>query len=288
MNRDKKHANLLRSLKVFFFFVSPLGILAGIWALVTSGGDDEPASSPPAVVETTVVSETSLAVVTTQPLISETSTESIDADWERIARSVVLIYLPDCGGESWSGSGTIVLDGGHVLTNEHVSGSSPCEMEIYAIDSIKDSPVFISYAELIPNAFDQGLDLSVIRLVDETGRPTKAEGRTPIEIKQDEIDLGTSIKVLGFPAMGGETISMTTGEHSGWMEGIDDWTGEFYKTSAKMGPGVSGGAAFEAETGKFIGVPTGGSGDGSEGDILGLVRPSRYALPLLEIAERAN
>ena len=288
-DRTKKQKLLLRSLKVFFFFFSPLGILAGVWAFFLNDGDDKPAVSPPAAVETTIAPETSSVATTESPSL-EPATESIDADWERIARSVVLIYLPDCGGESWSGSGTIVLDGGHVLTNEHVSGSSPCEMEIYAIDSIKDSPVFISYAELIPNALDQGLDLSVIRLIDETGRPTTAEGRTPIEVEEGEIDLGTSIKVLGFPEMGGVTISMTTGEHSGWWEDVDNvfWTDEFYKTSAKMGPGVSGGAAFEAETGRFIGIPTGTPNAELEGDILGLVRPSRYALPLLEVAERAN
>ena len=287
--RNKRDKLLIRSLKVFFFFFSPLGILAAVWTFLINGDDDKPTASPPAAVETTIAPETSSVATTESPSL-EPATESIDADWERIARSVVLIYIPDCGGETWSGSGTIVLDGGYVLTNEHVSGSSPCEMEIYAIDSIKDSPVFISYAELIPNAFDQELDLSVIRLIDEAGRPTKAEGRTPIEIEQGEIDLGTSIKVLGFPEMGGVTISMTTGEHSGWWEGVDNdfGTGEFYKTSAKMGPGVSGGAAFEADTGRFIGIPTGGSGDRSEGDILGLVRPSRYALPLLEAAERAN
>ena len=291
MNRDKKHANLLRATKIFFFFVSPLGLATGIWAFVTSGGDDEPATSPPpAVIETTIAPETSLAVTTTQPLISEPSTGTTEVDWEQLARSVVLIYLPDCDGESWMGSGTIVLDGGYVLTNHHVTGSSSCEMEIYAIDSIRETPNFISYAELIPNAFDQGLDLSVIRLVDTTGSPTIAVGRTPIEITEGEIDLGTSMKVLGFPAMGGVTISMTTGEHSGWWEDTENffWTDEFYKTSAKMGPGVSGGAAFEAETGQFIGVPTGTPNAESEGDVLGLVRPSRYALPLLEAAENSN
>ena len=289
-DRTKKQELLVRSLKVFFFFFSPLGILAGVWAFISNGGDDKPAATPPAAVETTIAPESSSVATTTQSPPLEPVTESTEADWERIARSVVLIYLPDCGGESWMGSGTIVLDGGYVLTNHHVSGGIPCVMEIYAIDSIKDSPVFISYAELIPNAFDQGLDLSVIRLVDGTGKPTIAEGRTPIEITEGEIDLGTSMKVLGFPAMGGVTISMTTGEHSGWWEDTENvfWTDEFYKTSAKMGPGVSGGAAFEAETGQFIGIPTGTPNAESEGDILGLVRPSRYALPLLEVAERAN
>ena len=99
------------------------------------------------------------------------------------------------------------------------------------------------------------------------------------------------MKLLGFPGMGGLRISMTPGEQSGWWDGeeADLWSGQFYKTSAKMGPGISGGAAFEAETGEFVGVPTGrGDDSGGEGDILGLVRPGHYALRLLEAAERAG
>ena len=70
-----------------------------------------------------------------------------------------------------------------------------------------------------------------------------------------------------------------TGEGNGWE-------GDFYKTSAKMGPGVSGGAAFTELGGDFIGIPTGGSSkeESEGGDILGLIRPSYYAVPLIEKA----
>ena len=181
------------------------------------------------------------------------------------------------------GSGTIVLDGGHVLTNQHVVDSPWCEILVLGVDSIKDTPVFLAYAEVVPGAVDQGLDLAVLRLIDGNGRPTRALGRTPIEIRRGEIELGTPIKLLGFPGMGGFRISMTAGEQSGC------WEGRFYKTSAKMGPGISGGAAFDAETAEFVGVPTGRGDDlGGEGDILGLVRPARYALPLLSAAEKAG
>ena len=214
----------------------------------------------------------------------------MEVDWEQVARSVVLVVVPDCGGDAWMGSGTIVLDGGHVLTNQHVVDRPWCEIRVLGVQSIKDTPVFIAYAEVIPGAIDQQLDLAVIRLVDSNGRPTKASGRTPIEIHREEIGLGTPIKILGFPGMGGVTISMTSGEQSGWWEDEEDdlWSEKFYKTSAKMGPGISGGAAFNAETAEFVGVPTGSPGESEWGDTLGLVRPGRYALPLLEAAERAG
>jgi len=233
----------------------------------------------------------STAPTTTEAPRTTPAPEPMEVDWEQIARSVVLIAVPDCGGDAWMGSGTIVLDGGHVLTNHHVVDSPWCEILVLGVESTKDIPVFIAYAEVIPSALDQKLDLAVLRLVDGNGRPTKAFGRPPIEIHREEIGLGTPMKLLGFPAMGGARISMTPGEQSGWWEDeeFDIWSEKFYKTSAKMGPGISGGAAFETETGEFVGVPT-GRGDDSEGegDILGLVRPGRYALPLLESAERAG
>ena len=213
-------------------------------------------------------------------------------DWALLTRSVVYVEAPDCG---WGGSGTIVLDGGHVLTNAHVALTETgglCELEIYAAESPNEDPEWIASARIVEEGIDTEHDLAVIRLVDRQGRPTTAAGRAPVRIGDRELELGEEIKVLGFPGMGGIKITITPGEQSGWWSGSGgDWAGDFYKTSAKMGPGVSGGAAFSAVTGDFVGVPTGGSssveGEG-EGDILGLIRPNRYIIPLLDRAERAD
>ena len=89
---------------------------------------------------------------------------------------------------------------------------------------------------------------------------------------------------LGPSGMGGDMITMTSGEISGWLP---DAGGDFYKTSAKGGPGVSGGAAFDAHTGKFVGVPTAGTIVDS-GDTLGLIRPNSYILQLLVAAEQSG
>jgi S1-C subfamily serine protease len=204
-----------------------------------------------------------------------------------LARSVVEVYFDDCGGYIGNGSGTIVLDGSYVLTNAHVVADDYgnfCDLWIYAADSASETPHWIANGRVIPAAYDPNVDLAVIRLVDLGGVPTFAVGRDPINIKNIEIGLGDEIKVLGYPSMGGNKITMTSGEHSGWWEGSG---GEFYKTSAKAGPGVSGGAAFNANTGEFVGVPTAGTIVDS-GDTLGLIRPNSYIFQYLQIAKNAG
>ncbi len=211
-------------------------------------------------------------------------------DWAVLTRSVVYVEAPDCG---WGGSGTIVLDGGHVLTNAHVvltETGGLCELEVYAAESPNEDPEWIASAQIVEEGIDREHDLAVIRLLDRRGRPTTAAGRAPVRIDDRELELGEEIKVLGFPGMGGIKITITPGEQSGWWSSSeDDWAGDFYKTSAKMGPGVSGGAAFSAVTGEFVGVPTAGSSAAEdEGDILGLIRPNRYVIPLLNRVKRAD
>ena len=211
-------------------------------------------------------------------------------DWEDYVRSVVLIYAPDCGH---SGSGTLVLDGAFVLTNAHVAldeNGEWCELEVYAANSSSEDPEWVAFGEIIESALDEKIDLAVIRLIDGSGRPTQLTGLNSIDVNENEVVLGSELKVIGYPGMGGNKITITPGEHAGWQTFDEEqWSGDFYKTSAKMGPGVSGGAAFEAVTGIFIGIPTGGSeGNEEGGDIIGLIRPSWYALELLEQAAAAE
>jgi S1-C subfamily serine protease len=132
------------------------------------------------------------------------------------------------------------------------------------------------------------MDLAVVRIVDSLGNAITLRDRQPIEVAVSEsFVFAQEIKVIGYPGMGGDTISQTSGEVSGFEE-------DYVKTDAKMGPGVSGGAAFSADTGVFLGVPTAGSSPaiGSsgemEGDWLGLIRPVSYAHTLLAEAKRSS
>ena len=229
------------------------------------------------------------AEVTTNhpPTTTPTSGSPTGPEWEALARSVVFIYVDDCGGYSWTGSGTIVLDGGYVFTNAHVVADDAdnfCHLMILAADSASELPNWIADARVIPEAYDFDVDLAVLRLVDADGQPVLAAGRSPVEIKNLQLGLGDEIKVLGYPGLGGDTITMTGGEISGWMS--DDGR-TFYKSSARSGPGISGGAAFGAATGEYAGTPTGGTTD-DVGEALVLIRRSSYALPLLQAAQQAD
>ncbi|MDP6482004.1 MAG: serine protease [Acidimicrobiales bacterium] len=157
-------------------------------------------------------------------------------------------------------------------------------MWVFAADSASEIPEWIADARVIPAAYDPILDLAVLRLVDMSGNPTYAPGRNPIEVKNIELGWGDEIRILGYPAMGGQRITITSGEISGW------WTGdgtEYYKSSAKSGPGVSGGAAFDSNTGDFIGVPTLVTLE-EVGDQLGMIRANKFILQYLEIARNSG
>ena len=305
-----------RSFQILIFFISPLGIIAAIWGTIASNlgpsGDGESASTP--VVQAEIASTTSRPVATstiqlvstTAPPVRSTSTAMAapGADVSRLPESVVFIGAFEC---EQAGSGTIVGDGYHVLTNAHVVESQPgsrCEVgvwftnsdteEVYSLDQ---SGYCVSRCkpdasgEIV--AIDSDLDLAVLELRDpRTGAPLDAErfGHKAIPLNTDMPVLGERIFILGYPGSGGLTITHTSGSYSG----LDTrWDYEFYKTDATVNHGNSGGAAFTVD-GRFIGVPTAGtlselecdqSGACSTGDLpYGLIRPSRYAISLLRKA----
>ena len=225
-----------------------------------------------------------VAIVLVLLLVPRLLGSDASANWDRLTRSIVLLNSPGCG---LSGSGTLVLRSDHVLTNAHVvfDDGKPCDLEVYASESPDVDPEWIAYAVAVPQATDHLHDLAVVRLVDEHGNPVSIEDRSSITISDQELAIGNRIKVLGFPGMGGIKITITPGEQAGWWTGEGNgWEGDFYKTSAKMGPGISGGAAFTELGGDFIGIPTGGKESPEGGDVLGLIRPSSYAVPLIEKA----
>ena len=284
--------------KVGLLLLASVAIILGYFSLGDDGKSDEQATvqiprttkvTPvPSSTITTPVSSTS--TITSSTVITPVVAAEKTIDIGKLMRSVVLIHAfsPNefpCLFDS-TGSGTIVLDGSYILTNYHVivddsfsSKPNYCELEVYITESAKELPQFFSTAEVVKNAVDKKHDLAVIKLT---------EGRLPersIEIKDNELQVGEEVNLIGYPGMGGFTITYTSGEVSGWdnceiVFDDCDFKGAFYKTSAKMGPGISGGAGFSSE-GEFIGIPTATSTE-EIGDNLGLVRPTSYAVNLLE------
>jgi S1-C subfamily serine protease len=237
--------------------------------------------------ETDVVTET---VTSSVAAPSETTIETVppaavaagQADWDLLARSVVFIEaLSPC---DWRGSGTIVLDGSYVLTNEHVASSGECPLRVGLTTSLSATPSGAYEARVLVT--DKALDLAVLRLVDGSGSPLKVAGHGAVGIDYAQPPLGSRLATLGYPALGSYNAGMTITFTSGTFSGIDYTDGEFFKTDAQMRGGVSGGAAFN-ERGLLIGIPTGGLVEEDTGDAVGinLIRPVKFAKSLLERAQ---
>ncbi|MEK7538841.1 MAG: trypsin-like peptidase domain-containing protein [Patescibacteria group bacterium] len=67
--------------------------------------------------------------------------------------------------------------------------------------------------------------------------------------KESDLKLGAKLAVVGYPTVGGDTITITDGIVSGF-------DGDYIKTSAKIEHGNSGGGAFLVPSGCWIGIPT--------------------------------
>ena len=204
-------------------------------------------------------------------------------DWDTLARSVVFIEAASpC---EWRGSGTIVLDGSYILTNQHVASNGECDLSVGLTTSLGSTPQAGYFAEVLVT--DRSLDLAVLRLIDASGFPARISGHPPVKIDYSQPALGTRLATLGYPALGSYRAGMTITFTSGTFSGIDYTDGEFFKTDAQMRGGVSGGAAFN-EKGLFIGVPTAGLIDEDSSDPVGinLIRPAKFAQSLLVEAQK--
>ncbi|MFN3216992.1 MAG: trypsin-like peptidase domain-containing protein [Acidimicrobiales bacterium] len=219
------------------------------------GSDDAPADPEP----TTEPSPT--PEPTAEPTLEPRVAPSVDD----LARSVVQVQLLLGDQITCTGSGTIVEADGTVLTNSHVIAQSPfCPHDRIGVaitDRPEQPPVLAFEAELLVD--DAELDLAVIRIARTLdGEPVTQEFPV-VEIgDSDTLSLGDRLRVIGYPGIGGETITFTEGTISGFVSvpGIGDRS--WLKTDATISGGNSGGLAVDGE-GFLVGIPTiVGTGDG--------------------------
>jgi len=216
----------------------------------------------------------------------------------------------------WTGSGSIISSDGFILTNAHVvlpNHSFP-EIQLKVEITLQDDhpPEAMYFAEVLQA--DEPLDIAVIRITtDLDGNPVDHANLNLPYVPLGDADflhLGDPITILGYPGTGGETITLTRGEVSGFTteEGLGDRA--FIKTSATITGGNSGGLAADID-GYLIGIPTqlgyGGedrfvdcrvladtNGDGKIdnrdscipiGGFINALRPINLAFPLIEAAK---
>jgi S1-C subfamily serine protease len=241
----------------------------------------------------------------------------------KVLKTVVRIYatVEDAGGDLsplWWGSGTVVDPQGLILTNCHVA--YPVAMgypDDYAYDVLvvaltisSDEPARPTYLAEVA-AYDPALDLAVIRVTHELdGSPVNPED---LELPytelgdSDTLEVGDQLNIFGYPGIGGETITFTSGNVSGFTRESGVEGRAWIKTDATIAGGNSGGTAVD-DDGLLVGVPTQGGVtddivdarpvadtnsdgviDGRDsavpiGGFINGLRPVNLALPLIEQA----
>lgn len=166
-----------------------------------------------------------------------------------LSKSTVRV-ISDLGGGVGTGTGFVVTDDGHVVTNYHV------------IDGARSVAILLSNSsQPYPARFvdaDPALDLAILVV---TGLPAP-----PFQLALEEPPPGDDVWAIGYPGNadrpGAEiTPTVTKGILSKSFQGT--WDGstalELIQHSAQINPGNSGGPLFD-DCGRVIGVNTQGSG----------------------------
>jgi S1-C subfamily serine protease len=209
-----------------------------------------------------------------------------------IARATVNVVMKDVDGSiCWGGSGAVILDGQFVVTNAHVAAYSEqdgidyanCEVLSVGISDKTGRNIerFVS-GSLV--AIDVEKDLAIIKLVE------KLSGKEihPLVIRNGEAELEENVRVFGYPAVGGDSLTISTGIVSG-LDQSEQYS--YIKLTADISSGNSGGPVVD-NNGRLIGIASAnsrqevdcssGSTCFSEGNSLGLARPVSLLKPLLD------
>ncbi len=210
---------------------------------------------------------------------------------KRALQATVRVLVPDNNGDLYdSGSGTVLdADRGIILTNYHVMGDTD-KGELYNPDGLayiavnppdlRSAPVIKYVAEMVKGSPE--LDLAVLRIY---GLADNTQAKLPKNLGLVAVDRGNSddllpgdlIGVIGFPGLGGSTVTFTDGVVSGFLDENEDGVYDWIKTDTEVNPGNSGGLAIDQQ-GDFVGVPTAGNTNSDVAGKISLIRPGVVAL----------
>ena len=208
-----------------------------------------PPVTTPATVPVQVLIEAPSATTTpVPPRTAQVQNTITIGPYEAIQRSVVKITVNTPHGIG-QGSGVIIGQGNHVITNAHVIDEAFSSIEVSFHP--ESGPSKVANGQMVFS--DRDMDLALIRLDSRLGEPIEVARGLPV--------LGDTLVLGGFPAIGGETLTATKGTVAGF-----DYNGAVIKFDGQIGRGSSGGAAVN-EWGKLIGIASWSSGDPSGGSL---------------------
>lgn len=157
-------------------------------------------------------------------------------------RSVVQIRVFDGQRECWRASGSVFPTAEFVVTNSHVveadDNCSPDFFEIWVAASGNTTLSYAHTAEVLDS--DTQTDIAILRIKDLGSNPAFL---LPVE-PASGAQIGTDLLVMGFPDIGGESLTVSKGIVSGFidLDGVP-WV----KTDAASSGGSSGGPALTVD-----------------------------------------
>ena len=178
---------------------------------------------------------------------------------EMAQATVQILGLDNDDAPLCAGSGTFVSVDGLILTNAHVvSRDAICDFESIGIAVTSDSgrpPQLLYRAELL--RVDTEADLAVLRVTSAIDPGVELPAAFPSLAlgDSDTLTIGDNVRILGYPEIGGDTITFTNGSVSGFTSQVGIGDRALIKTDATIAGGNSGGAAVDSN-GLLIGIPT--------------------------------
>ena len=151
----------------------------------------------------------------------------------------------------------------YVQTNLHVvetedGSASQCVIALYPDPDVSNN--FIVYKSIGFDLYENGIDLAYIKPEEITGHSKAGDLSELSQFARDDsqtticnkASIGDHLSVLGYPSIGGESLTATDGIISGFefRDGV-----RYIKTSAKIDQGNSGGIAI-SDSGCVYGIPT--------------------------------
>jgi S1-C subfamily serine protease len=204
---------------------------------------------------------------------TETPTATpVGVPYEAVVKLIAKIKYSSMLRNVWSGSGTIITPDGLILTNAHLVDPGPrAKADTFVIALTLDPaepPVEMFFAE--PVLVDSKLDLAVLKITTDLKFKEVDWKKVKLPIVElgnsDLLHLGDTLTILGYPGIGGDTITLTSGNVGGFTSQVGYGERAYLKTAANISGGTSGGLAMNA-AGKMVAIPT-QLGSGNEQDLV--------------------
>ncbi|MBI5034439.1 MAG: trypsin-like peptidase domain-containing protein [Chloroflexi bacterium] len=202
--------------------------------------------------------------------------EPTRAQLDNAMQATMKIYVLDTAFKVIGGcSGTVIDPAGYVLTNFHCVGTTTGQARsdpklkagtfknpqgFVALGPTVDprkAPKATYYARYIAGNHD--LDVAVLKITSMVNKGQALPKPLPlvpiVRADSDQVQIGDYVAAIGYPGVGGETVTFTDGKISGFDDLNADGMPDSLKVTASINGGNSGGLAINEE-GDQIGIPT--------------------------------